>query len=37
MEAGYLGVAGRYFDVTNALIAWAGLGIGVDRSAPVGI
>ena len=28
LEAGHLGVAGRYFDVTNALIAWAGLGIG---------
>jgi hypothetical protein len=28
LEAGHLVVAGRYFDVTNALIAWAGLGIG---------
>jgi VanZ family protein len=28
LEAGHLGVVGRYFDVTNALIAWAGLGIG---------
>jgi glycopeptide antibiotics resistance protein len=28
IEAGHLVIAGRYFDVTNALIAWAGLGIG---------
>jgi VanZ family protein len=28
IEVGHLGVAGRFFDMTNALIAWAGLGIG---------
>ena len=28
IELGHLGIAGRYFDLTNALIAWAGLGIG---------
>jgi glycopeptide antibiotics resistance protein len=28
LELGHLVVAGRFFDVTNALIAWAGLGIG---------
>ncbi len=28
IEPGHLVIAGRYFDVTNALLAWAGLGIG---------
>jgi len=28
IEVGHLVIANRYFDLTNALIAWAGLGIG---------
>ena len=28
IEVGHLVIAGRFFDVTNALIAWAGLAIG---------
>jgi glycopeptide antibiotics resistance protein len=28
IETGHLVIAGRFFDVTNALVAWAGLGIG---------
>ena len=28
IEAGHIVIADRFFDVTNALVAWAGLGIG---------